>query len=160
MCFSHLTRSSWQLGSSCMKLRTCWYLARKGLGGLSSLLLLFVLAPTTARATCGDHVIIGRQAASPVPSAAPSALRPEPMPPPNHPRPCSGPQCSRCPTVPDSVPAAPPSTVVQWLHVTTVLPFRQPQLMFDFCQDHAPRLPRQGLVIYHPPRYVPTSFAL
>jgi hypothetical protein len=106
------------------------------------------LAPSAARASCGDYVVLGDRPAAHAhaPAAAPSA--------PAAPRPCRGPLCSgdRQPLPPATPAPAPAPTGEQWGFPTS------PPLVPDpDCTHLAPPLavPRpldRGTDVYHPPR--------
>jgi len=145
--------------------RSC--LARFGWVGLLSL-LTFLLAPAVARAECGDYVHVGqgnsRQHDALSPAATPRMLeapRPESHTPLNSRIPCSGPNCSQRPSAPPSLPTTPPSPgVEQWLHLTAVLPFQQPQRVVILGADRSSLPQRHSSDIYHPPRSIFSAIAL
>jgi hypothetical protein len=124
--------------------------------GVLLILLLGSLAPSTARAECGDYVAYGalshsyRALSHPVPGSAHTI----PLNPPAHdhvPRRCSGPMCSRAPLAPPD-----PASEVQvrdgWGLPTSLClpPYQEP----DFLPlAHGSRRPvHRPSPPYHPPR--------
>jgi hypothetical protein len=124
--------------------QTGWRWVRLSAGVVLPLLLGVLAAPGTARATCGDYVLLGGH---PVPAATPEA---PPAPP--QPGPCSGPLCSR----PTSLPLSPVSTAPAPVEDRCCPP---PPLLLDDCQAVArllerscPKPSRSSVAVYHPPR--------
>jgi hypothetical protein len=123
------------------------------LAGVGLPVLAVVLAaPSAARASCGDYVVLGptgdhHAAADPSPMSHPAHHDPAGMP-----RPCHGPHCSRGGT-PLPVPVlAPPVTAEEWGYLpplVTPAGGSRPASLFD---DTNPRPVRRPSSVYHPPR--------
>src|SRR5262245_60656113 len=115
-------------------------------------------APSVARASCGDYVVIGGQPArgqhsGMTPPTVPLDHRPLPVPAPDHRGPCHGPSCSGAPAMP--VPPAPAPTGPHgeewgWLSTTPGGPENGPTSWRRGCD--APRPSTLSTSIFHPPR--------
>jgi hypothetical protein len=112
---------------------------------LLALLAGALLAPSAARASCGDYVLIGDRPAG--------AAHHAPTNPGDHPAPCSGPFCSRHPVQPPLLPVAPVSERVdQWGCVGALGGVPDEPFLGRVSGDPGERPVRQGRAIYHPPR--------
>ncbi|HEV3263532.1 MAG TPA: hypothetical protein VG013_42240 [Gemmataceae bacterium] len=144
-----------------MKAFACDRLARSFGGVLATLLAGVLLAPSVARASCGDYLVRGmhpasgamsanaRGAVAGMPSAAHHAG------PTDHGQntPCSGPNCSRG-RPPQAPPQAPPAPVRGDRDVCTTAwrASDDPDAVVPLLDGGARKPLRRGQVIYHPPR--------
>jgi hypothetical protein len=119
------------------------------LGAALAVLAGVLLAPTPARAGCGDHVIL----MSGTDSLASKAPMPAPIQPNEKPAPCSGPTCSHSPIAPAPAPTAPVApSVPEWACVLALSTL--PVVTFSPHPLDNRREPLLSLAssIYHPPR--------
>lgn len=128
-------------------------------GVLAALLAGWLLAPSAARATCGDYVVVGGQHGRMEDSASHRPVdRTASMPAEDSHRPCSGPRCSRGPVpLPLTPLTLPPLTTDLWGCLPPCFRPSEPDLGARL--RHAPSLvpvPRASSV-YHPPRLPLTS---
>lgn len=119
-----------------------------------------LVAPSGARAGCGNYVVTGDKGSAaaysnPLPHlpASPYQMPSIPSAPHDGSKPCSGPMCSRAPL---SLPTAPPSVAPQQgndaAQPTLLLNVAEIQHI-DCCLDETPQRPiRRGAEVYHPPR--------
>ena len=116
---------------------------RIGLVGAVAL-LLSLLAPQSAHATCGDHVLWGKQ-----PEQGPHL----PMESPRGPKPCSGPECSQQPS-PSPSPTPLRVTLEQERWPALVEVVLAPGIDRAAVADFSARLHPDShpLAIFHPPR--------
>jgi hypothetical protein len=126
-------------------------LARQATGVLLALLAVALFAPSAARASCGDYVLVGgHSAASPEHGAqVPDAPA---LPAGGH-VPCSGPLCSRhVPPLPllPLVPA--PERGDQWGCVDPASLVPEDEALDRVADDALGRPVRHALAVYHPPR--------
>jgi hypothetical protein len=113
-----------------------------------ALLLGGVVAPSPARAACGDYIDLGQPMAghaSPDGDAVPDPAHP--------PRPCTGPSCSQAPVAPIA-PVPPPAPVREdrWGFGGDFLAVADSGTSFLFCLDDPARPVRRPTDVYHPPR--------
>ncbi len=128
-------------------------------GLLSAFLAAGLLAPSEARAGCGDYVTPASRSAGHVPTASAEHTPQMPLPA-NHspitPReghgPCQGTSCSRGSLPPlQPVPSAPP-VVERWSCLTSLL-IPTGAKPANYLSDHSVAHPvRRGQDIFHPPR--------
>jgi hypothetical protein len=103
------------------------------------------VAPSAARASCGDYVRVGE---TPSENARPEPARPGPKP---APLPCSGPNCSRGETPPPVLPVtAPPASEWAYASSATVLE-RDEEDAFRQADPDRP-VSGESRSVYHPPR--------
>jgi hypothetical protein len=129
--------------------RVAW----QGAGVLLAFLAVSMLAPSAARASCGDYVMMGTGAdhASP-PSLGPETHHGTPAAPVKH-GPCHGPFCSGQPLPAPLAPIAPPPVHgEQWAHLYVLVPAAAPSDAGLLPQDASRCLVRHGPAVYHPPR--------
>jgi hypothetical protein len=118
------------------------------------ILALLSCAPSVARASCGDYVVMrGPHAEAAMPpgpwhsAEAPVPVRPDPH------KPCSGPNCSRGPVVPSlPAPTVGPPAPHEWGSLTGPPAFAAPgheSFLFESSPSQPIRLTRS---IFHPPR--------
>jgi hypothetical protein len=125
-----------------------WRLCRLLVGG--SVLLLGVLAaPSAVRASCGDYVMIGGH-----PAAKADATTPRQTPhDTGHPGPCSGPFCSRGPTLPPLLPVAVVTVSAEhWGCLLCPPTLPEPDARSLPCAAPLPLPERLPCSIFHPPR--------
>jgi hypothetical protein len=133
-----MTRASW----------TRW--TRLTTGAALALLVAGFLAPTPARASCGDYIDMSGS------HAAMTGASPERMPghdlPQAPPRPCSGPHCSKAPFTPAPTPVSAPDRDERW-GLGLVLPFLGDVDSGLLPSANDPAQPvHHPARIYHPPR--------
>jgi hypothetical protein len=131
-----------------------WRLAWHGAGALLALLALLLLAPSAARASCGDYVTMGSSTAAH--SASPSLPSDNRLGVPAVPRrhgPCHGPFCSGNP-LPAPLAPVPPAPVHgdQWAHLCGLLLVAPADTANPVSMDDSRTPVRHGLLVYHPPR--------
>ena len=124
------------------------------------------VAPSTARAACGDYPLwLSAGQHAPLPEARQDGLeehnqptRPDskPMPMPHHraPKPCKGPHCSR-----DNLPPLTPVSVApggpdQWAWMISLHRGGEPQPTWDWLVEGAHYAARHRTNIFHPPRHI------
>jgi hypothetical protein len=121
---------------------------RLSLGVGLPLLAVALLAPSSARAGCGDHVLV-----TPAAKAISHSPVSVPEPPAKKQAPCSGPHCSHAPITPPPAPVVPvPTGGHEWACV--LLPIAMP------AETSSPYIPDNHVVsplpngsgVYHPPR--------
>ena len=121
---------------------------RLSLGVGLSLLATALLAPSAARAGCGEHVLV--TPAAKATSHSPASVPEQPA---KKQAPCSGPHCSHAPIAPPPAPVVPvPTGGQEWACV--LLPFG---LLAETSSPYTPddsvvSPPHGGSDIYHPPR--------
>jgi hypothetical protein len=123
--------------------------------GALGVLLGVLIAPSTARASCGDYVVLG---ASPLhfsghPERVSANGRHESMPAVPGPRPCSGPGCNR--GMPFPLPAPTSLSTFQaedWLCLLDRLLPIDPQRSTILMDQSASLIPGHERSIFHPPR--------
>jgi hypothetical protein len=115
------------------------------LAATAAVLAGVLLAPSAARASCGDYVILGDR---------PTAHAHPPGPAPTTPQPCHGPHCSgdRQPLPPATPAPAPPSTSEQWCCPTSPPLIPDPDSTLLAPPLSVSRPPDRGTDVYHPPR--------
>jgi hypothetical protein len=130
-----------------------WRLGRVIVGVLVALFTGGLLAPSKARAECGDYVIMGKHGTTG--SHMSSADQPQearhtaPAP---H-KPCSGPNCSRGSLPPAPVPTVPPPVRGEQWGCTSPQPLCTEPEPVTRPAENLPLHPVDpGLAIYHPPR--------
>ncbi len=125
--------------------------------GAAAVLSGLLLAPSSARAGCGDYVLIGSKAgptAHASPSPHPQGM-PQQMPsaPHNGHSPCSGPMCSKAPL---PLPVAPATVVLERgpeAALAAILPPVSARQPITRWLDGLPgRTVHRGTDVYHPPR--------
>jgi hypothetical protein len=134
-----------------------WHWSRLTAGVALTLLAGVPLAPSTARASCGDYVLM---AGSHAPPRAEPMQHPIDTPRPAHPAPadkklpCSGPLCSQRPFVPLPAPAAPVSLTghPEWACALALPPLPRPGSLSYLPGDDPVRSVHRGASIFHPPR--------
>src|SRR5438132_9820040 len=99
-----------------MKLAASRYLLDLAGAAAAALLAGVLLAPTPARAGCGDYVHIAAREAAPA-AERPAAPQPGPLPADSH-VPCTGPHCSQGHVPLPAPPAAAPPPIEQWAFAT------------------------------------------
>jgi hypothetical protein len=159
-----------KLALNCVKKRLRW----QGMGDFKKILSVrvlvpavmvalaqWVLTPSHARASCGDYVLVGGQAAhSGAESAAMNSRDSQAeqiAKPAGGSCPCSGPQCSQNPPRPLGVPVAPVSNVStsDWAMLEgTAPPLLSDSRLAAFEQDTQTAAAAES-AIYRPPRQVP-----
>jgi hypothetical protein len=108
---------------------------------------LFILR-TTARAECGDYVVLGHHLAMPL-----SSVHDQHLAVPNHRAPCSGPSCRHqpadtpVPAVPTPSPRSP-----EWGSLNTGIASAEPMAAATIAPRDAGRPIQRGTDVYHPPR--------
>jgi hypothetical protein len=130
-------------------------------GALVALTLLGWCAPATARAGCGDYVVLdahpalAESAAHPTPAVAPT--RPTPL---RLPVPCHGPTCGRGSLPPlNAVPPVAPSTD-QWGEVGSCSMLPEPGEPAPWSLSALGHPRHRPTSIYHPPRLLPFSIPI
>ena len=132
------------------------FLASSLMGMVVTVLAGMLLAPSAARASCGDYLLMGAGAksadhAQPLPQLPGSPKLPST--PHDGPKPCSGPLCSQAPL---PFPAVPPLVTVERESehaLSTFFLFLAEATLNDRCLEDFPGQPvRRGASIYHPPR--------
>jgi hypothetical protein len=125
---------------------------RFGAGVLATLLAGSLLAPSGARASCGDYVVMASPAGG-HDDAEPQAAHPGPALPADGHRPCSGPHCSQhAPPLPQAPAPAPPERPGEW---GTLLALSLPataQPIASLPDEPALHSVRRASTVYHPPR--------
>jgi hypothetical protein len=124
------------------------------LGVAASLVVGFLLAPSTAHGGCGEHVMLTKIANAGTPLPPDSHLPPDTSFPATPKRaPCSGPHCSRAPIAPSPTPVAPVAPgITEWacvLDSSTTL--KKNSFSHEF-EDPLETTSSLISSIYHPPR--------
>lgn len=134
-----------------------WLLTKAGFFGAC---LIFLLAPTAARAGCGSEIHIFRPSNNDQSLGDPLSFAtnhlsdsPEHAPLPNNPKPCSGPGCSREPLVPIQAPGSPPTNYhEQWGSLSSALGELGQELSSFLPDEHTFHPLDRVSSIFHPPR--------
>jgi hypothetical protein len=136
--------------------RQRWALQRAGV--LSALLAAVLLAPSAARASCGEYVVLGPGMAHVGPaSRVGESVPPGPQAPAGLPMkhgPCHGSGCSRGPLLPESLTPVPPAPCggERWGCVSELLTAAETPVAGSTPEDGSTRAVRRGAAVYHPPR--------
>jgi len=123
--------------------------SRWSLGVALALLAGSLLAPTPARAGCGDHVLLTPRMNVPADDASGSL----PAQPAKQHVPCSGPNCTRAPIAPAPVPVAPVSFgAPEWACVVAPLALPAANSLPHTLEPLRDHPLSAGSSVYHPPR--------
>ncbi len=137
-----------------MSLPASWRALGRVAGWAVPILAGLLLAPSGARASCGDYVVTRLSGAGLAPAgehAAPAGELPSAAPRP--PKRCPGPYCSQVPAAPPApMPTAPPQTALEWGCVTDGLLVAAPGRSAGLAEQTACRPVRLPSAIFHPPR--------
>ncbi len=129
----------------------------RGAGWVLPILAGVICAPGAAQAGCGGHVYIEKTILNNT-IAARDSLNTRlfaPIEHQKHPKPCSGPTCSRGPMAPLApVPTVPSSIQEEWCFATSRLDFTPPDWTSSAFEPQTLRLVRRASHIFHPPRLV------
>jgi hypothetical protein len=126
-----------------MELQTGWRWVRLLAGVVLPLLAGILAAPATARASCGDYVLLGNHPAA-LPEAPPGSQ--------TQPRPCSGPLCSRPTPLPSAPVATTPTPVEDRCCPLPPLLLDDSQAGERLLEFFCPKPRHPSVAVYHPPR--------
>ena len=128
-----------------MGLQTGWRWLRLLAGVVLPLLAGMLAAPATARATCGDYVLLDGRPVPPHSSEAPPA-------PPPQPRPCSGPLCSRPTPLPLTPVSAAPVPVEDRCYPPPPSLLADSRAVARILELSCPKPAHGSVAVFRPPR--------
>jgi hypothetical protein len=137
-----------------MKPQTGWRWVRLLAGVVLPLLAGVLAAPATARASCGDYVLLGNGHAdrAAAPQLPPADHRTAEQPLPVQPRPCSGPHCSRHLPPPLPPAAGAPAPVEDRCCPPALLVLDTARAIARTVEASCRKPSHSAAPVYHPPR--------